>query len=384
MMKLQDEEHIDNTSKEDENLVSLDDDETGYVFPGKNGVRVKRGRRKKKKKSKLKIVVISVFSLLLIGVLSVIAFILIGRSSLIGNNGDFIKVPEINSIKKEDNDRTITYKGVKYKYNEDTTSILLLGIDKDIESSEEGVSGTGGQADFVVLAVTDINTGKTNIINIPRDTITDVKVFSPKGVHVETKKQQVCLSYAYGDGGIKSCENTLKSVSELFYGVNINSYMAIDMNAIEILNETVGGVELTSLETFGSFTEGEKVKLDASNVMNYVRYRDVEELDSSLSRTKRQKQYLEAFSKKAVQETKKNIMLPLDVYGEIADYMVTDINTSKVMFLVSNTVLKGIDTAGITVLQGEVKEGKDKKAEFYPNEDKLFETFLNAYYEKVD
>lgn len=56
---------------------------------------------------------------------------------------------------------------------------------------------------------------------------------------------QASLVFAYGNEKEKSCENTARSVLRLRYGMLIQSYAVLNMEAIILLNDAVGGVEVT-------------------------------------------------------------------------------------------------------------------------------------------
>lgn len=383
-------------SPDDEIMMSLPDDnnekreisvEEGYIFHTVPDDWTSRKRHKRRKRKKIKKVFarigIVLLSLLVALALTAVVFTLIGRGSLLGNTDEAINVPAIAQV--DDQDRTLTYNGVKYKYNENTTAFLLMGVDKSEFGNIEGVSGTAGQSDLVMLAVLDVETGKVKLINIPRDTMTEVNVYSPNGTLVEKTVQQLCLAYAYGDSGVKSCENTIAAVSNLLYGVNINSYFALDLSSVAVLNDAVGGIELTALETIpGVTTKGQTASLTGKNVLGYVRYRDTSKLDSSLLRMERQKQYLEAFSEKAITKTKQDISTPITIYNSMTDYMVTDIDASKVAYVTSLVMSKGFDFSGISTVKGEMKMGDNSYAEFYPDEEALFQLFLDTFYTVIE
>ena len=178
--------------------------------------------------------------------------------------------------------KEVTYQGEKYVYNEDLVSILFLGVDK--EAFEEGGTvgdGKAGQADALFLLVLDTKTGKSRLIAISRDTMTDVNVYSDLGNFIGTEKLQLCLAYTYGDGKEKSCENTVRAVSRLFYGMPVAAYAALDLDAIAVLTDAVGGVEVTVTKDLTiqdpSLKEGERKVLTGEQAQWYVRSRLVEE-----------------------------------------------------------------------------------------------------------
>ena len=182
--------------------------------------------------------------------------------------------------------KEVTYQGEKYVYNEDLVSILFLGVDK--EAFEEGGTvgdGKAGQADALFLLVLDTKTGKSRLIAISRDTMTDVNVYSDLGNFIGTEKLQLCLAYTYGDGKEKSCENTVRAVSRLFYGMPVAAYAALDLDAIAVLTDAVGGVEVTVTKDLTiqdpSLKEGERKVLTGEQAQWYVRSRLVEEKEAT-------------------------------------------------------------------------------------------------------
>ena len=90
---------------------------------------------------------------------------------------DDIKIvaPEEVPAQVQDDGMYITYKGQLYKYNENITSMLFMGVDKrDIDLTD--VNGLGGQADVIVMLAVDFKRGTTKLSAGPRDVVTDVAV----------------------------------------------------------------------------------------------------------------------------------------------------------------------------------------------------------------
>lgn len=341
----------------------------------------------KQGKSKLKKTVFWVLISLLIFVL-IIAIVLAslyysGKFSLL--NIDGMKVDPngaVSDLEIEQDGKTVIYAGKKYLYNEDITTILCMGVDEERFSEIDGVKGKNGQADAIFLYAIDTKTGKSSIIPISRDTMVDVDLYSEAGTYVSSKKQQLCLAYAYGDGEHTSCENTLKSVQRLFYGLPINSYVAIDLKAIDVLSRKVGGVEVTPAETFTclgyTFKKGQKVVLKGEKARAFVQARDESKLDSNLNRMQNQKQFINAFFAKSLAKTKEDITFPVSVYNSASKYMVTDITVSEVSFL-ATAALKSGGNLNYCSVDGEMKMGK-QYAEFYANDDSVYQTILDVFY----
>lgn len=70
--------------------------------------------------------------------------------------------------------------------------------------------------------------------------MTPIKTFDYKGNYVGDAENHLGLAYAFGDGKETSCQYMVDAVSNLFYGIPINSYVALNMEAVEQLNDAVG------------------------------------------------------------------------------------------------------------------------------------------------
>ncbi len=356
-------------------------------------------KRKEKQKKRKTAKIILIISLCLLGVIlavmiAVFALILTGKNQMMLGDEAVITLPEtITDVAPEDEGKTIKYKGKTYEFNKNITSILCMGVDRN-ELKEGETLGANGQADANFLLTIDTITGEVNAIAINRDTMVDFASYSVGGEYLGTKRQQLCLSYAAGDGKKKSCENMVQSVSNLFYGIPISSYIAIDLNAIGILNDAIGNnITVTSPDSFSSsfygvsFEAGKQVILDSpEKATAFVRQRDTKKLDSNITRMQRQKQYLQKFSAAAIKKTKENITFPITLYNLVSDYNVNNITAPKISYLTS-CVIGGMEnpTVNFVSLKGDLKESEvlsdgQRKAEFIIDEEALFETILDVFY----
>lgn len=360
------------------------DDLNDYIF-----VR----RRKRHKKHKVRRALLIVFACLagfvVLTVSTVFVLQSIGHDKLLDYQDVDMSAPVIDNVPVQTNQdgKIVFYNGKTYRFNETVTSILCMGVDKEELVLENNTIGTAGQADADFLVALDTATGKITVINISRDTMVDVNLYSESGQFLQTDQMQLCLSYAYGDGKETSCENTVRSVSRLFYGLPIHSYFAIDLEAISVLNDTVGGVEVTLQENMqspygGTLSAGDTVVLVGDEAERYVRYRDSEQLDSNSSRMERQKTYLQSFLNKALTSTKKDLSVPLKLYEAASPYMVTNLSVDKVTYLALNSISHGGMEPVFESVPGTVKQG-EKYAEFYPDEKALYEMILQVFYTEV-
>lgn len=353
--------------------------------------RKKSGRKQKaprKKKGPLIAVLIIFGILVLLLATAVGAYFYLNKKgeAQLKKNQSIASITAPEEASSEDDGKTIVYNGAKYKYNEDNINILFMGVDRDMQDTGEKVIGENGQADVLIWAALDSKTGHLSLINISRDAMVDVNKYNVEDQYLGTDKMQLCLAYSYGDGKEKSCENTLQSVSRLMYGMPVNAYVAIDYSAIAPLNDAIGGVTVNVLEDLtqsdSALKAGETVTLHGEQAQTYVRSRNTEVLDSNNQRMERQKQYIDAFLQQAISQTRKNLTLPVTLYNDVSDYMVTNISASEVTHLATLMIQNGVSGGDILTVPGEVTQG-DVYAEFNPDDKELYKLILSVFYKEI-
>lgn len=347
----------------------------------KHTIHIDEKSEKKTKSPALKILIVLIILILFIAIGLFISFALLrykGEKALFTTES--INIETIEGAETPNKGQTVTYNGKTYAFNPYITSILFMGVDKDNFSLEDNIRGTGGQADAIYLLVYNSSTGKIRIISFSRDTMVDINQYTESGKYAGVKRTQLCLAYAYGDGKELSAKNVVISLQRIIFNIPINSYFAMDLSAIKVLNNDIGGVTLTSLDTFGPFTKGETITLIGEQAETYIRTRDITILDSNIDRIERQKQYLTAFANQLIPAVQKDFSIPLDLYNDTKDYAITNLDTSKITYLASSiaTSYNGLDIVNVpgTITSGE----EDGKAQFTPDTEKLYELILETFY----
>ncbi len=281
----------------------------------------------------------------------------------------------------------IFHNGEIWQYNEDILTFLCMGVDSRSGITDEKVPGKGGQADAIMLIVADPHKESIQIININRDTMMDIELYDTDGGYAGTEKKQITLQYAYGDGRVGSCELMEKTVSELFYGIPIHGYAALDMESIPTLNDSVGGVTVTVPEDMtkykSSWSQGAEITLKGSDALLYIREREDEstELGSNLRRIERQKQYLSAFVNKLKERTKSDITFPIALYGKVQKHTVTSLSVDEITYLASTLLGFDFSMDNISGLSGEMAMG-EKNEEFYIDDEALRTLIIETFYER--
>lgn len=289
---------------------------------------------------------------------------------------------EATSETAEQERKHIVYQGTDYVQRQGLQTWLLMGIDESGEAVGTESYVGGGQADMQMLLVIDHQNKTWQILQLNRDSMVDVPVLGVTGKVIGTEFEQLTLAHSYGDGKKQSCQNTVNTVSNLFNGQKIDGYMALNMDAVAILNDMVGGVpvEITSdfSEVDPSLTEGTTVTLQGDQALTFVRARKDVDDQSNLSRMARQRQYLAALQK---QMEKQDEDFAIRAYDAVFDYMVTNMGSKTVTEIAQ--YMKEYTELDLLTIDGESKV-EDGYIAYYLDEDSLQQTMLKLFYEECN
>lgn len=252
------------------------------------------------------------------------------------------------------------YPNREYRYNEDILTFLFMGIDReDGAKADEGYAG-GGQADALFLFVLNPHEETMSLIPINRSTMTEVDVYDGQGNYENTVTAQVCAQYGFGDGGRESCEYQIKAVSNLFYGIPIHGYLAVDLGVVPAVTEMIDGVDLSL-------------------------FKDIQNGDQSEDR---QRQLAAALIGEVRRMTGKDLTVPIKIYNKVSDKAVTDITVDEVTYLTAKAGGYHFDERQVftvpgTSINGE-GSGDDVLDEFYVDETAFYKLILDVFYEPAD
>ena len=282
----------------------------------------------------------------------------------------------------------VRYDGKVYDYNEDITTFLVMGIDKDDETVTKVDEGTqGGQADALFLLVLNPRDQSIKIVGINRNTMTDVDIYDDYGRYQNTVVAQLATQHGFGNGMEESCGYQVKAVSNLFYQLPIHGYAAINMSAIPIINDQVGGVDVIVLDDLTRWdpklVKGKEVHLEGEMAYNYLRARDMSKFASSDARFERQKQYINGFIEAARKTASDNPNAAVELFSSISSKMVTNITADEISYLAPYMTSYSFDTSNVRLIKGETQKN-GKFEEFYVDEEDLYKTIIEVFYEEIE
>lgn len=294
-------------------------------------------------------------------------------------------------------DDWVALDGKAYEYDENIINLLFLGIDRagSISTETNLDNWKAGQADAIFILSLNPDKKTIRIVGIPRNSMVDVDIYDQNARQMETIHNQICLQYGYAGGGENGLHAMKDAASKLMYDLPIHGAFAIGYDAVSIINDKVGGVDVEVLEDMPeknkAFVLGNTVHLDGKLALQYVRERDYYQLGSPTLRLKRQKQYITALIQAAKTCVKQNPLLVTDLYNSITKYMNTDVTVDEAVYLVRQALDYQFDGDSFYLLQGDDvsvpftrKDGtEDFYDDYYLREDSIRQVMIDAFYNEV-
>lgn len=264
-------------------------------------------------------------------------------------------------------------------------SYLIMGID-DTAARGDGYV-VGGQCDVLNLLVVDHTNMTYQYLPINRNTICDVRWYDVDGNDMGTSKIQIAYAHAVGDGGNFSCENAVEAVSNYLGGVDIQSYIALNIASIPKINQLVGGVTVTIEDDFSavdpSLVKGETITLTGEQAETFVRARmGMKDDSTNEARMRRQQVYLNALREQMLEKAKGNAEYALGVYESLEPDMVTNMNGKAFSRLING--LTECENLGPIEVTGSIGEDDLGYATFEADRNSVRDAAIALFYKPED
>ena len=276
--------------------------------------------------------------------------------------------------------KTITRNGIDYYPRQDITVMLFMGIDQMEPVSDSGVFTNPGAADAIMLMIFDEKNETTSILQINRDTMLDIPILGIGGREAGTMYGQLALAHTYGSGLEDSCINTRKAISRFLGGISIDYYIAMNMGAVAILNDAVGGVTVTVTDDFSdvdpTITMGE-ITLRGEQALNFVRDRKDVGDQKNATRMNRQRAYMESFRDSLLANMNQGAGFVVDTYSAVAPYLVSDCPINTLTAMIER--YDDYEFTGVITPKGDNILG-ETYYEFYADEKALDDLVIELFY----
>lgn len=276
---------------------------------------------------------------------------------------EFVKYKEAKEISSQEEIKTI---------NTNIETVLVVGLDKYSEQINTDSTNVNDQlADFNLLLVLDKLHHTVTPIMINRDTICEYDEFAIGGAKAGTAKGQLALSHTSGTGKEDSLINTKNAISNLFNGIKIDYYLQFTMDAVAIVNDCLGGVEVVVMDDFtgvdDSLKQGETVLLVGEHSLNYVRSRKGLDNPTNIDRMSRQNQYLHGLYEKACIEYRNDSSVFSNVLKKVGDCLISNCSIYDISDLLRD--ITDYELQSVIIPSGESRQGD--YMEFYIDEESI-------------
>lgn len=292
--------------------------------------------------------------------------------------------PDDGSNDRNDTLDTVYIDGVAYRPKSTVKNYLIIGID------EMGAVDSNGQAqaDFILVLSFDSSDNSYTVMPINRDTMTEILVYDVFTGKAKESVAQIALSHNDGSfteiSNDRKCKNTAKAVSNLLYGIEFKNYASMTMDAVGIIVDCIGGVEVYVEYDMTSIDErlvgGQNVLLDGELAIKFIGARGGVADETNTSRMERQMAFFDAFIK-AAKSAELDEELLLECFEKVEDYIVTNAGDS-ILGEISDKLEKYEKKATVK-LPGESRVGQ-KYMEFHVDEEGLKDIVTNVFYKKTN
>ena len=266
---------------------------------------------------------------------------------------------------------TREYQGKTYMRRPEVETVLLLGVDQHLDEEIRGYQH-GGQADFLLLLALDHQNRTIHQLQIDRDTMTDITVYSLLGDVKRNRVAQICLAHGFGGTDEERCKNEVQAVEKLLDGITVDLYMAVKLDGIGALNRALGGITVTLPEDYAHLDpvmkKGATLTLTDAQAELLVRSRMTVGDGTNASRMMRQRTFMNAAANQLLVKLRADSEFGgtlFDALDQIASYM--NFNRGRMINEVNRAY--NYDILPAETLAGEYNIGENGYMEFHPDKD---------------
>lgn len=278
--------------------------------------------------------------------------------------------------------RRVEYEGRTYVENPAVTTVLLMGVDHESDAARYGAR-QGGQADFLMLLAIDHQDGVIRQLHIDRDTMAEVETVGVLGNPIGTRTMQICLAHAYGATDEENSEHMRGAVENLLEGIEIDFYLALNLDAIAALNDALGGVTVTLEDDYTAvdpaMKPGATLTLTGEQARTMVRSRMEVADGTNASRMKRQQTFLSAAAARMSERIRQDSAFINTLFDVLQGYMTTNMTRSRMAGEANQAY--SYDVLPADTLAGEHTIGEDGFVEFHTEDGETARWVIDVLFE---
>lgn len=245
-------------------------------------------------------------------------------------------------------------------------TLLFVGV-------ESSTAGAYGKAGPVVLLVRDADTGKSSALQLDENIIAYMESPGNEGM----RSAQISRAFENVPDAAAGSRIAVQAVEKLLGGVGIGHCMTVSMEAVPVLNDWAGGVEVEISEDFAAgdyeFSAGEKILLENDMARAYVTAFGNDETGND--RQRRQRQYIFSWFAKAKPKFS-DMTAAMDLFMKLSGYYYTDAAADELQNVLDmmgdGAEAEIYDIPGSTVKNGDLYE-------FCPDDGALTEIVIELF-----
>ncbi len=277
----------------------------------------------------------------------------------------------------------LQYEGQRYRMRDGIETYLVIGLDKFSTEKLDPLDYVNDQqSDFLILLIADHDRKTLNALHINRDTMAEIQRYGLAGRKLKSFTGQLALAHTFGSGGRDSARYTTDAVSKLLYGVPMEHYSTLTLDAVPTLTDLVGGVPVYIEDDFSrvdpALARGTTVRLQGGQALSFIQARGAMNDASNLNRMARQRVYMQSLYEQLRLNLDQDDSFALRLATELSGTMVSDLDVTELAELAETW--KEYSFAGIETVEGEAVLG-DIYIEFYPDQDALQRQILRLMFE---
>ena len=277
------------------------------------------------------------------------------------------------------------HNGKTYYKKTNITTMLLMGIDRDLSKPQDGPRD-GGQSDLMILLVIDHDAKTVRQLQIERDTIARIRVLTVTGRDGGYRNLQICLSHGYGWDQTECAENASEAVSHYLGNLNVDFYLQTDYYAVNTVNDLLGGVTVTLEEDFSALdpamTEGTTLKLKGEQAELFVRSRMSVGDGTNASRQVRQRQWLSGAASLLEEKAKADSGFIGRLMDAMGPRMLT--NAARGRLINEFNAAVGYRRTPVEQIPGEYRIGDGGFMEYHTSAEDVLSWVLDAMYRPAE
>ena len=284
--------------------------------------------------------------------------------------------------------KRLSYNGVAYEKDANMKAYLLLGVDSKGSLQDTYARLETGLSDGMFLICENTKDHSVKIIQIPRDTMCPIYQTNDNFEVTDIVIDHITAAWDTGDSHELSGTYSCRAVSWLLGGLPLDGYMAGSIPIINLLNDAIGGVDVTiredNLTQFDpSFVKGQTVHLEGDLAEKFVRRRDITVDFTPMTRMDRQRQYAVAFEDKVVQLQKQDSSTIPHLFDLVQDNIMTDMEKADYLKVAMDIAMSSdpLTEEDFCSYNGENVAGEHD--EYWPDYEDIDKLVLSLFYNKA-